>query len=67
MDNQVFTLLNNKIDSVEKKIDDNKLEYNDRFDRLEKKIDVVLQFRWQMGGALIIIALVVNIILKAVL
>lgn len=67
MDNQVFTLLNDKIESVDKKIDANKAEYNERFDRLENKIDTVLQFRWQMGGALLLVAFLVNLIFKAVL
>jgi tetrahydromethanopterin S-methyltransferase subunit G len=60
MDNQIFQLFNDKIDA-------NKEEQNARLDKIDAKLDTVLQFRWQMGGALVVIALAVNFIVKALI
>ena len=54
-------LLIKMIDEIKK---DNEIEHNemaDRFNKIEENIDNLLKFRWQVGGVLAVLVIVINV------
>jgi len=57
MDNELVAMIN-------RRIDDSNENNNRRFDTIEEKVDLLLQFKWQIFGASAVVTLIVTFVFQ---